>query len=32
MPLVAETDHNLFREIPIRALPMVGFDYENITP
>ena len=27
----AETDHNLFREIPLRALPWVGFDFADNT-
>ena len=26
-----ETDHNLFREIPLRALPWVGFDCADNT-
>ena len=26
-----ETDHNLFREIPLRALPWVGFDFADNT-
>ena len=27
----AEIDHNLFREIPLRALPWVGFDFADNT-
>ena len=27
----AGIDHNLFREIPLRALPMVGFDFADNT-